>query len=54
MKTLKTIVLLLIIIILMWISVTNTIQAFKCPKMTHTELFLHLPKTIMLNFEKNK
>lgn len=40
-----------VIIILLWIAVTNTIQAFKCPKMTRTELFLTIPNSFMCDWQ---
>ncbi len=40
-----------IIAIVMWISITNTIQAFKCPEMTKTELVLRIPDSFKLNFQ---
>lgn len=43
-----------LIIILVWVSITNMIQAFACPKMTRTELFLNIPKCAILNFEHCK
>jgi len=42
----------LIIVVLMWISITTTIQAFKCQKLTRTELFLNIPNSAILNWEK--
>ena len=38
-------------LICMWIAVTSTIQAFRDPKLTRTELFLMIPHTIMLDFK---
>lgn len=38
------------LILFLWMALTNSVPAFKCPKMTQTELFLHLPKTAILNF----
>ena len=37
-------------IILLWISITSTICAFKNPEMTETQLFLHIPKSFILDF----
>ena len=37
-------------IILLWISITSTICAFKNPEMTETQLFLYIPKSFILNF----
>jgi len=54
MKKVKTgigkIFYILLIVVFLWISVCNMVQAFKCPKMTYTELFLHLPKSVVLDW----
>ena len=42
----------LLIIISLWLSTTNIIQAIKCPKMTYTELFLNIPNSFMLNWSE--
>ena len=34
-----------------WMSISNIIQAIKCPAMTQTELFLHIPASFMCNWE---
>lgn len=39
------------IIILLWISITNIIQSFKCDSMTSTQLFKRLPQSFVLNFK---
>ena len=39
-----------VIIVLGWLWTTNIIQAIKCPQMTQTELFLHVPKSFMLEW----
>lgn len=36
----------------LWCSVTTAIMAFKNPEMTQTQLFLAIPKSFMLNFER--
>lgn len=41
-------------ILALWIMFTTTIQAFKCPKMTQTELFLHIPKSCIWNWQQCK
>ena len=33
-----------------WLSLTTTIQAFKCPSMTQTELFLKIPKSFIFDW----
>lgn len=35
----------LLIIFMLWI-------VFKCPKMTETEIFLHIPKSVICDWEK--
>ena len=40
-----------VIVVVLWLFGTNLVQAFKCPSMTNTQLFLHLPKTVMLDFQ---
>ena len=42
------------IIICLHISVTSIIQAIKCSKMTQSELFLNIPNSFMLNWNKCK
>jgi len=51
MKKIKPILNLLIIVLVLWVVITNIIMTFKNPEMTQTQLFLHLPKTVLLNFE---
>jgi len=36
-----------------WCAITSTIMGFKHPEMTEMQLFLAIPKTFVLNFEKN-
>lgn len=38
-------------IVILWIAISNGIQAFKCPEMTETQLFLHLYKSFILDFQ---
>ncbi len=44
----------ILIIVTTWVSITNIIQAFKCPKMTQTELLIHIPKTVVCNWSNCK
>lgn len=37
--------------VFLWISVSSTIQAFKCPKMSQTELLLHTPKSFVCDWQ---
>lgn len=36
-----------LLIVAFWSAVSNIVQALKCPKMTYTELFLHIPKSFV-------
>jgi hypothetical protein len=51
MDTLKKILLIIAAIITFYLVVTNTIYAFSHPEKTKTQLFLHIPKTFILNFK---
>ena len=35
----------------LWVSISNVIQAIKCPKMSQTELFIHMPKSFVLDWK---
>jgi len=50
MKTYK-IAYIIAMVILSWISITISIQRFKCVKLTQTELFLMIPDTFICNFQ---
>ncbi len=41
----------LLVAVFLWVSVSNIIQAFKCPKMTQTELFLHIHKSFVCDWQ---
>lgn len=40
-----------ILVCILWLGVTNAIYQFKNPEKTETEAFLHIPKSILLDFE---
>lgn len=42
----------LLIIFMLWIVFSSMIQRFKCPNMTETEIFLHIPKSVICDWEK--
>lgn len=42
---------IVMVIILLWITTTLLIQRFKCPKMTETELFINIPKSIVCDWQ---
>lgn len=37
--------------VLLWVAISAMIQAFKCPAMSQTELFLHIPKSFICVWE---
>jgi capsular polysaccharide biosynthesis protein len=47
MEKLKKALLCILIITLLWCAISGIIQAFLCPSMTQTQLFLHIPKSFM-------
>lgn len=53
MGTKKNIV-FLVIGLTLWIACTGIIQAFKCPKMTQTELFLNITNSVICNYKTCK
>lgn len=40
----------ILLTVFLWLSISNIIQAFNCPEMTNTELFLHLPKSFICDW----
>lgn len=40
-----------IVILLIWVSISSLIQAFTCPKMTETERLIHIPKAFIGQWE---
>lgn len=50
----KKILYFALIALFCWMSITNIIQAFKCPKMTQTELLLHINKSFVCDWNKCK
>lgn len=43
---------IVLLVITFWICTTTTICAFTNPELTETQLFLHIPKSFILNFSK--
>lgn len=39
------------IIFMLWIAISNGIQAFKCPELTQTQLFLRIPQSFICNWK---
>lgn len=42
---------LIVYLIVLWIASTTIIQAFECPELTQTELFLNIHHSALLDFE---
>lgn len=40
--------------LILWVLISNTVQRFKCPTMTETELLLHIPKSFVCNWSECK
>ena len=40
-----------LVAVFLWLGISNVIQAFKCPKMSQTELFLHIPKSFVCDWQ---
>jgi hypothetical protein len=36
---------------LLWLATSSTIQRFKCKEMTETEIFLHIPKSFVCDWD---
>ena len=36
--------------VFLWVGITSTIQRFKCPSMTETELLLHIPNSFVCDW----
>ena len=43
-----------LVAVLFWVSISGFIQRFKCPTMTETEIFLHIPKSVMCDWKHCK
>ena len=50
-KEISNAVYLVLFAIFLWGAVSNIIQAFKCPEMSQTELFLHIPKSFVCDWK---
>lgn len=51
-NTVLLIIAILLIVIFLYIGITSTIYQFMHPEKTQTQLCLHLPKTILLDFKE--
>ena len=40
-----------LVAVLLWVSVSTMIQAFKCTDMTQTQLFLHIPESFVCDWQ---
>lgn len=50
-EIIKDCVVYILSVILIWISISSTICAFKNPELTQTQIFLRIPQSFILNFE---
>lgn len=41
----------LLVAVLLWVAISTMIQAFKCPELSQTELFLRIPKSFICAWE---
>lgn len=39
-----------LVAVFLWVVISNIIQAFKCPEMSQTELFIHIPKSFVCDY----
>ena len=53
-KYIDNILYTVLVIVLLWIGVSSFIQRIKCPSMTETEIFLHIPKSVMCDWTNCK
>ena len=51
-RKIKYIAYFLILDLFLWTAAAITVQKMKCPKITVIELIMHIPKSIVCNFEK--
>ena len=47
---LVTVLLWVLVTVILWVLVSSVIQAFKCTDMTQTQLFLHIPKSFVCDW----
>jgi hypothetical protein len=41
----------LVLSVLIWVGITCTIQRFKCPQMTETQLYLNIPHSFVCDWK---
>jgi len=41
-----------IVTAVLWLAISNAIQAFKCPRMSQTELLIHIPKSFVCDWNQ--
>jgi len=49
-NNISTLIIIIFMIAIMWVSLTTLIQRFSNPHLTETELFLNIPKSFILDF----
>lgn len=40
-----------LVVVFLWVAVSGFVQRLKCPSMTETELFLHIPKSVVCDWK---
>lgn len=51
MEKLTKVLIALFMVAVLWTGLVNVIQSFKCTSMTRTQIFLRIPKSIILDFK---
>jgi len=50
-NTISNILYFILAAALLWTVISNIIQVFKCHKMSQTELFIHIPKSFICDWQ---
>jgi membrane protein involved in colicin uptake len=40
-----------LVAVFLWAAISTMTQAFKCPEMSQTELFIHIPKSFVCDWQ---
>ena len=40
-----------LVAVFLWVAISSTIQRFKCTEMSETELFIHIPKSFVCDWQ---
>lgn len=50
MKKIKIVISYIFTVITIWVAISTFVQAFKCPSMSQTELFINIPKSFVCDW----